>query len=171
VRSDRSDFHLQSLTALIAVARDVNEEPEVRLGVRLVIEGACRSVALDILRQVPWQGVILPGIDLANQDLRGLNFRNANLENANFSGALLDGGDFSEVADEVRRHMPEVTFEAFGDGEQRSAGTSAAALSAWENTVVSEAAEIDRYPGRGYEDRVMRVWDEAVASYRVSPSR
>ena len=159
---------------------------------------------------------------------------------------------FCAVAEEVRKTNPDVAFEAFGDGEQRTClparrvqwngpvgwdergrafraatvilvpsraepfgmvileamqhrvpivypATSGAAevldsglkvpqedivgamsahvvgligsLETWENTVVAEAAEIDRYPGRGYEDRVMRVWSEALTSYKAAAAR
>ena len=39
-------------------------------------------------------------------------------------------------------------------------------LETWEITVRLEAVEIDAYPGRGYEDLVIKVWSEAVAVYQ-----
>jgi uncharacterized protein YjbI with pentapeptide repeats len=91
---DRADFHLQALTALIAAARVKNEEREVRQGLRLGIELACRSLSVTILRQVPWQGVKCPDVSLPNQDLSKLDFRDADLQNANFRAAVFDGSEF-----------------------------------------------------------------------------
>ncbi|MEJ0044854.1 MAG: glycosyltransferase family 4 protein [Rhodospirillales bacterium] len=42
-------------------------------------------------------------------------------------------------------------------------------LSAWEEAVVAAAREIEHYPERGYEDRLIAVWTEAMAVRSGSP--
>jgi glycosyltransferase involved in cell wall biosynthesis len=92
---ERRDFHLQALIALIAAARNPEELPEVKQGLRIAFEQAIRAVPNDVLIQVSWQGVKLPTINLAGRDLRGLDLRNAELENATLSDARLDEADLS----------------------------------------------------------------------------
>gem|GEM_PF-3470762 len=97
LEEDKSDFHLQALTALLAAARVDDEEPAVRQAVRLGIERACRTVKRDVLTRVSWQGVLIDGTDLTKQDLRDLDLREADLQNANLSEAKLDGSDLREA--------------------------------------------------------------------------
>ena len=92
---DRADFHLQALSALVAAARARGELPEVRQGIRLVVERALRVVAPEIVRQVSWQGVDLSSIDLSECDLRFLDLRDAFLEDAKLTGVRLDGANLS----------------------------------------------------------------------------
>jgi hypothetical protein len=62
------------------------------------------------------------------------------------SGVKITGGDTTAMAAAVMRLL--------GD------------LGAWEEAVVAGAREIERYPGRGYEDRLIAVWTEATAVHR-----
>jgi len=40
-------------------------------------------------------------------------------------------------------------------------------LDAWESTVLAEANEIDQYPGRRYEDRIIEAWQRAAPSAKT----
>jgi glycosyltransferase involved in cell wall biosynthesis/uncharacterized protein YjbI with pentapeptide repeats len=93
LEEDKSDFHLQALTALLAAARVADEEPSVRQAVRLAIERACRTVNREVLTRVSWQGVAIAGADLFKQDLRKLDFRDADLQDVNLCEANLDEAD------------------------------------------------------------------------------
>lgn len=93
--TERGDFHLQALTALIAAARIEDEDPAVRQGIRLAVERAVRVVAAELRSAVSWQGVRLPDVDLAGARLDGLDLRDAVLENARLSGASLEGADLT----------------------------------------------------------------------------
>jgi len=61
------------------------------------------------------------------------------------SGVKVAAGDIAAMAAAVRRLLGEI--------------------SAWEEAVIAAAREIDRYPGRGHEDRLTAVWSEAKADY------
>ena len=65
------------------------------------------------------------------------------------SGVKISGGDTAAMAAAVIRLL--------GD------------LGAWEEAVVAAAREIERYPQRGYEDRLIAVWTEARAAVPAGP--
>ncbi len=62
------------------------------------------------------------------------------------SGVKITGGDTTAMAAAVMRLLGN--------------------LGAWEEAVVAGAREIERYPERGYEDRLIAVWTEATAVHR-----
>ena len=93
--TDRADFHLQALTALVAAARIQDEEPAVRQGIRLATEQAVRTVAPQVLAEVSWQGVRLPNVNLVDACLNGIDLRDALLEDARLSGARLEHADLT----------------------------------------------------------------------------
>ena len=86
---DRSDFHLQAFSALLAAARTEDEPPEVRQGVRLALEQAARNVAPQTLRKLSWQAVRLSGANFGGCDLSGLDLRDADLADGRIEGASL----------------------------------------------------------------------------------
>jgi glycosyltransferase involved in cell wall biosynthesis len=95
LRKEHEEFHLQALAALVAAARMADETPAVRQGIRLAVEQAMRVTALEVRRQLSWQDVKLPGVDLTRCDLRGLDLRDAALQDARLTDARLEGADLS----------------------------------------------------------------------------
>jgi len=93
--ADRSEFHLQALTALIATARAMDERIDVRHSVRIAVEHATRTVDQKVLATVSWQAVKLPAVNLSKRDLKDLDLRDAVLENGRFEGSDLGGADLS----------------------------------------------------------------------------
>lgn len=92
---DRSDFHLQALSALIAAARNRAEDDNVRQSLRLAIEQAVRSIDNAQLCKLSWQNVVLQRADLAGCDLSAVDLRDADLRDANLRGARLAGADLT----------------------------------------------------------------------------
>jgi len=62
------------------------------------------------------------------------------------SGVKITGGDTAAMADAVMRLLGN--------------------LGVWEEAVVAAAQEVERYPERGHEDRLIAVWTEAMAAQR-----
>ena len=107
ISPDRAEFHLQTLAALLAASRAQDEQDEVRQGLRLAIEQAARAISPETLARVSWQGVRLPGIDLARCELPGIDFKDADLQDAHFDAATLSGANFTnaklQAAGSIRR--------------------------------------------------------------------
>jgi glycosyltransferase involved in cell wall biosynthesis len=95
--SERADFHLQALSALVAAARVKDEPSEVQQGLRLALEEAARNVAPELLRKLSWQGVRIPALNLAHCNLSGLDLRDAELQDANLCDAVLDDADLTNA--------------------------------------------------------------------------
>ena len=93
--ADRADFHRQALSALVAAARIKEEQLVVQQGIRLAVEQAVRSVVREVLVDVSWRGVVLPGVNLSRADLRNFDLRDSDLQNAELSGTQLMGADLS----------------------------------------------------------------------------
>ncbi len=102
---DRSDFHLQAFSALLAAARTEDEPPEVQQGVRLALEQAARNVAAETLRKLSWQAVRLSGVNFCGCDLSGLDFRDADLADGRLEGAILAGTDLTAAGLQGARLM------------------------------------------------------------------
>ena len=62
------------------------------------------------------------------------------------SGIKIANGDTAAMADAVMRLL--------GD------------LGAWEEAILAGSREIENYPARNYEDRLIGVWTEAIASVK-----
>ena len=169
--TDRADFHLQALTALIAAARIEDEQPAVRQGVRLAVEQAVRTIPPAVLAEVSWQGARLPDVNLANATLTGLDLRDAVLENARLSGATLERADLTAAKlqgarlDQAKLGKAVLTYADLAGATLTGATLSGATLSDAKvlNLDLERADLRDIGPGwRGVPWDATRNWRQAL---------
>jgi glycosyltransferase involved in cell wall biosynthesis len=91
---DKEAFHRRVAAALALVGRWRPEGGLLEVTYIPVVEEALRRLDHQISASVSWQGLRLPGANLAGLDLHGFDFRDAWLEDANFEGANLNAARF-----------------------------------------------------------------------------
>jgi glycosyltransferase involved in cell wall biosynthesis len=85
---DKQAHHLVALSALVATARRETDDGVIR-GLRVTAEQAIANLPHSTLRQVSWQGVMLPRLEASSADLSGLDLRDAVLDDAVLQGTIL----------------------------------------------------------------------------------
>ena len=93
---DQSAHRLTALSALVATAR-FEEDAEVIRSLRITAGRALGEMPSSVLRQVSWQGVKLPRIEVQGADLSQLDFRDAVLDDGTFVDCSFAGSQLQNA--------------------------------------------------------------------------